>query len=132
MIDFRFFSFSFHFSIFVEFNSIFNIFSPEEQIASCSTDKQVIVWSRNLKSTENDDQHKWKPHRLGKFPETISHVSWSLTGGVLACSGGTSHVSLWKQDLSGGWVQLDDLSQDGEDGITSNAKGEGMELKAAL
>lgn len=109
-----------------------NIGLPEEQIASCSTDKQVIVWSRNLKSTENDDQHKWKPHRLGKFPETISHVSWSLTGGVLACSGGTSHVSLWKQDLSGGWVQLDDLSQDGEDGITSNAKGEGMELKAAL
>lgn len=41
-------------------------------------------------------------------------------------------MSLWKQDLSGGWVQLDDLSQDGEDGITSNAKGEGMELKAAL
>jgi len=89
-----------------------NIGLPEEQIASCSTDKQVIVWSRNLNQQDSDEQYNWKPHSLNRFPETISHVSWSLTGGVLACSGGTSHVSLWKQDLSGGWVQLDDLSQD--------------------
>jgi len=107
-----------------------NIGLPEEQIASCSTDKQVIVWSRNLNQQESDEQYKWKPHRLGKFPETISHVSWSLTGGVLACSGGTSHVSLWKQDLSGGWVQLDDLSQDGEHEMNSNAKGDHIEAKA--
>lgn len=108
-----------------------NIGLPEEQIASCSTDKQVIVWSRNLNQEHSDEQYKWKPHRLGKFPETISHVSWSLTGGVLACSGGTSHVSLWKQDLSGGWVQLDDLSQEEESGLVSHAKGDSQQVKAA-
>jgi len=108
-----------------------NIGLPEEQIASCSTDKKVIVWSRNLNQQEGDEQYKWKSHCLGKFPETISHVSWSLTGGVLACSGGTSHVSLWKQDLSGGWVQLDDLSQDGEE-ISASARADHNEPKAVL
>merc|ERR1712038_319319 len=87
-----------------------NIGLPEEQIATASTDNQVIIWSRNT-NLNDEVGRKWRPNILPKFDEVIMHLSWSLTGGILACSGGTNHVSLWKQDLSGHWLQVNDLNE---------------------
>lgn len=113
-----------------------NIGLPEEQIASCSTDHKVIIWSRNhleIPSGKNssDDileqniKRMWKSTVLPIQDEVISHVSWSLTGGILACSGGADHVSLWKQDLSGEWMRISDGEhmenlKDRNDGASNN------------
>lgn len=104
-----------------------NIGLPEEQIATCSTDRSVIIWSRSLSDNDNDEpsQNKWKPTPLPhNFEDVISHVSWSLTGGVLACSGGVNHVSLWKQDLSGQWQKINDLSQESGNNNKKQTTGE--------
>merc|ERR1712007_163380 len=60
-----------------------NIGLPEEQIASCSTDKRVIIWSRSLNNDGEQSEGSWKPVALHMvFEDVISHVSWRLTGGV--------------------------------------------------
>jgi len=101
-----------------------NIGLPEEQIATCSTDYRVIIWSRNhlegasgnangeADSLAELTKKSWKPTVLPLFDVIISHVSWSLTGGILACSGGVDHVSLWKQDLSGSWQRINDVNEE--------------------
>lgn len=108
-----------------------NIGLPEEQIATCSTDHKVIIWSRNHLDTNSSEKNSggksseatlenlnelarktWKPTVLPPFDEVISHVSWSLTGGILACSGGVDHISLWKQDLSGCWQRINDVNDE--------------------
>lgn len=47
---------------------------------------------------------EWKcttlPHN---FDAPLWRVSWSLSGNVLAVSGGDNKVSLWKEDLKGEW-----------------------------
>lgn len=39
----------------------------------------------------------------GKFPDTVWRVSWSISGNVLAVSCGDGKITLWKENLKGGW-----------------------------
>jgi len=39
-------------------------------------------------------------------------VSWSVTGNILAVSGGDNLVTLWKQTLAGDWEQIGQLTED--------------------
>ena len=75
-------------------------------IASASQDKTVRIWTaaptaNPAAQTEQD----WKCITLGgkEFDAVIWRVSWSLSGNVLAVSGGDNKVSLWKENLGGTW-----------------------------
>ncbi|MCJ1478979.1 GTPase-activating protein S13 [Lambiella insularis] len=70
-------------------------------IASASQDKTVRIWTS---SPTSDPSHptEWKPVVL-KFDAVTWRVSWSLSGNVLAVSGGDNKVSLWKENLKGEW-----------------------------
>ncbi|KAI4287902.1 MAG: hypothetical protein L6R35_002836 [Caloplaca aegaea] len=66
-------------------------------IASASQDKTVRIWT-------SDPAHpnEWKSTVLN-FEAALWRVSWSLSGNVLAVSGGDNKVSLWKENLKGVW-----------------------------
>ena len=66
-------------------------------IASAAQDKTVRIWTSDP-AHPND----WKPTVLG-FDAVLWRVSWSLSGNVLAVSGGDNKVSLWKENLRGEW-----------------------------
>ncbi|KAM0796255.1 putative nuclear pore complex subunit [Usnea florida] len=66
-------------------------------IASAAQDKTVRIWTSDP-SHPND----WKPTVL-TFDAVLWRVSWSLSGNVLAVSGGDNKVSLWKENLKGEW-----------------------------
>lgn len=74
-----------------------------QQIASCSQDRRVVLWTDQSASGAG-----WLPMQLATFPDVVWHVSWSVTGNVLAVSGGDNKVSLWKETLDGKWVCLND------------------------
>lgn len=67
-------------------------------IASASQDKSVIIWTQ-------EGAGPWtKKHLKGEnFPDTVWRVSWSLSGNVLAVTGGDNQVTLWKENLDGEW-----------------------------
>ncbi|GIY00504.1 protein SEC13 homolog [Caerostris extrusa] len=50
-------------------------------IASCSQDKRVIIWTKTKETP-------WTAKVLHTFDDVVWHVSWSVTGNVLAVSGG--------------------------------------------
>ena len=79
---------------------------PESKIASCSQDGQVIVWSYDGSSGS-----QWIPKVLQKYDDVVWHVSWSLTGDILAVSGGNNKVSLWKEGLDGEWNCISDIGK---------------------
>jgi protein transport protein SEC13 len=66
-------------------------------IASASQDKTVRIWT-------SDPAHpgQWNSKVLN-FDVVLWRVSWSLSGNVLAVSGGDNKVSLWKENLRGEW-----------------------------
>ncbi|KAL8799367.1 MAG: hypothetical protein Q9182_005939 [Xanthomendoza sp. 2 TL-2023] len=66
-------------------------------IASASQDKTVRIWT-------SDPAHPNEWHyTVLNFEAVVWRVSWSLTGNVLAVSGGDNKVSLWKENLKGEW-----------------------------
>ena len=72
--------FSFHFSI-----HCFNCY------IFCSMfvfpqDCRVIIWTNDGQSST------WTPKQLHKFSDVVWHVSWSVTGNILAVSGGDNKV----------------------------------------
>lgn len=67
-------------------------------IASASQDRTVIVWTK-----EGDGEWKKKLLRSDRFPDVVWRVSWSLSGNILAVSGGDNRVTLWKENLKGEW-----------------------------
>ncbi|KAH7040307.1 protein transporter sec-13 [Microdochium trichocladiopsis] len=66
-------------------------------IASASQDKTVRIWT-----SDNSSQGQWNVKVLN-FEAAVWRVSWSLSGNVLAVSGGDNKVSLWKENLRGEW-----------------------------
>ena len=70
-------------------------------IASASQDKTVRIWTCPA-SADTANASNWTSTEL-KFDAVIWRVSWSLSGNVLAVSGGDNRVSLWKESLKGGW-----------------------------
>ncbi|XP_019628172.1 PREDICTED: protein SEC13 homolog [Branchiostoma belcheri] len=77
---------------------------PTQTIASCSQDGRVIIW-------KSEDGTSWTSKVLNKFPDVVWHVSWSITGNILAVSGGDNKVSLWKESLEGQWVCVSDVNK---------------------
>lgn len=75
-------------------------------IATASQDRTVLIWSQG-----NDGQ--WKKQLLcdDKFPDVCWRASWSLSGNILAVSGGDNKVSLWKENLQGKWESAGEVDQ---------------------
>ncbi|KAJ8672980.1 hypothetical protein QAD02_004241 [Eretmocerus hayati] len=71
-------------------------------IASCSQDRRVIIWT-------STDYVNWSPHILNVFDDVIWSVSWSLTGGMLAVSGGDNKISLWRENPEAQWICISDV-----------------------
>lgn len=64
-------------------------------------DGTVMVWQSS--------DTTWKNTKLPKFPDVVWSVSWSITGNILAISGGDNKVTLWKETDSG-WNVRDHIS----------------------
>ncbi|KAI9844219.1 MAG: GTPase-activating protein S13 [Sclerophora amabilis] len=75
-------------------------------IASASQDKTVRIWTSDpntgAAASSAPSSGEWKSTIL-HFDAVVWRVSWSLSGNVLAVSGGDNKVSLWKESLKGGW-----------------------------
>ncbi|XP_034941080.1 protein SEC13 homolog [Chelonus insularis] len=78
--------------------------SPRAALASCSQDRRVVVWT-------STDYASWTPNVLNVFDDVIWNVSWSLTGGILAVSGGDNKVSLWRENSEGQWACISELNK---------------------
>jgi len=75
-------------------------------IASCSQDRRVIIWTNDHAAGSS-----WSCTVLHMFDDVVWHVSWSVTGNILAVSGGDNKVSLWKESVDGQWVCINDVSK---------------------
>ena len=73
-------------------------------IASCSQDRRVIIWANDGAGTA------WTPHELPTFSDVIWHVSWAVTGNILAVSGGDNKVGggVWVTSLRRRQCRADD------------------------
>ena len=78
---------------------------PRTTIASCSQDRRVILW------TNDGTSSSWNQRVLHTFEDVVWHVSWSVTGNILAVSGGDNKVSLWKETVEGQWVCISDVNR---------------------
>ncbi|KAJ8897991.1 hypothetical protein PR048_003351 [Dryococelus australis] len=74
-------------------------------LATCSQDRRVVVWACEEGSTA------WTPTLLHTFDDVVWSVSWSLTGNILAVSGGDNKVSLWKENNDAQWVCISEVSK---------------------
>ena len=70
-------------------------------------DKKVILWTQDGASAG-----AWNQKEI-QFSCVVWRVSWSVTGNILAVSGGDNQVTLWKESLLGEWTQIGQLSEDG-------------------
>ncbi|KAK5458278.1 GTPase-activating protein S13 [Exophiala xenobiotica] len=76
-------------------------------IASASQDKTVKIWT----STNPADSGSWTSAKTLEFDAVLWRVSWSLSGNILAVSGGDNKVSLWKEDLKGNWEMVREVTE---------------------
>jgi len=79
---------------------------PSNVLASCSQDGSVVIWTQDASS------NSWSKKVFPKFPEVVWRVSWSITGNLLAVSGGDNKVTLWKESMDSEWKCISDLEQD--------------------
>lgn len=79
---------------------------PISRIASCSQDCKVIIWTRD-ESTGGS----WNHTILPPFKDVVWHASWSITGDILAISGGDNKVTLWKESPEGEWVCVSEMEK---------------------
>nr|XP_058949466.1 protein SEC13 homolog isoform X1 [Pocillopora verrucosa] len=81
-----------------------NVGLPISTIATCSQDCRVVIWTK-----DEVNGGTWTSKVVKKFGDVVWHVSWSVTGSILAVSGGDNKVSLWKESLEGQWVCVSDV-----------------------
>lgn len=76
-------------------------------IATASQDRTVLIWTKEEKS------NVWKKSLLkkDKFPDVCWRASWSLSGNILAISGGDNKITLWKENLKGDWELASEVDQ---------------------
>ena len=80
--------------------------SGRSTIASCSQDRRVLIWTK-----EGESSQQWTAKELHSFEDVVWHVSWSVSGNMLAVSGGDNKVSLWKETIDAQWVRISDVSK---------------------
>lgn len=73
-------------------------------IATASQDKTVIIW------TSEGDGKPWVK-KVIPMDTVLWRVSWSLSGNVLAVSGGDNKVTLWKETLKGEWEKVTSVEE---------------------
>ena len=66
----------------------------------------MIIWS----NTDVNSSSAWTPKVLNTFDDVVWHLSWSVSGNMLAVSGGDNKITLWKENLEGQWVCISDGS----------------------
>jgi len=71
---------------------------PKTYIASASQDKSVIIWTSDAGGPFQK--------KVLTMDAVVWRVSWSLSGNVLAVSGGDNKVTLWKENLQGNWEKV--------------------------
>lgn len=76
-------------------------------IASGSQDKQVLIWTQKAK----DEPWEVTKLRGEPFPDVVWRLSWSLSGNILAVSGGDNKVTLWKEGLKGAWETAGEVTE---------------------
>lgn len=76
-------------------------------IATVSQDHTCIIWSQE----NNEGSWKKTPLQAERFPDVLWRASWSLSGNILALSGGDNKVTLWKEDLEGKWEPAGEVQQ---------------------
>jgi len=86
-----------------------NIGLPSTTIASCSQDGSVIIWTQE----EPNARFHYKIIKP-KGTEVVWRVSWSITGNILAVSGGDNKVTLWKESLEGEWKPIYNMDENGQ------------------
>ncbi|KAI5290641.1 GTPase-activating protein S13, partial [Ascosphaera atra] len=74
-------------------------------IASASQDNTVRIWT-----CDPSNPSEWNSQVL-QFNCVLWRVSWSLSGNILAVSGGDNNVSLWKENLKGQWEKVKDIEE---------------------
>ena len=81
-------------------------------IASASQDKTLRIWTTDGGDGggQGESQGEWKCTTL-EFDSVLWRASWSLSGNVLAVSQGDNKVSLWKENLGGGWQKIKDVEE---------------------
>lgn len=93
-----------------------------QKIASCGQDGAVIIWTQvhpvdsssanpGVMMDRAAASASWQPTLLHTFNDTVWQVSWSVTGNILAVTGGDNKVTLWKENLDGQWNCLSDINQ---------------------
>lgn len=75
-------------------------------IATASQDRTVLIWSQ-------DNNGVWQKQLLtdDKFSDVCWRCSWSLSGNILAVSGGDNKITLWKENLQGKWESAGEVDQ---------------------
>lgn len=75
-------------------------------IASVSQDCTCIIWTQ-------EGNEPWKKTLLqnDKFPDVLWRASWSLSGNILALSGGDNKITLWKENLESKWESAGEVEQ---------------------
>ncbi|KAG8215816.1 vesicle budding-related protein [Butyriboletus roseoflavus] len=95
-----------------------NIGLPRSYIATASQDKSVLIWTKDTPTAPwvktaldpSPTASQNTPTTPGKFPDVVWRVSWSLAGNILAVSCGDGKVTLWKENLKGGWECVSDMN----------------------
>lgn len=77
-------------------------------IASASQDKSVIIWTHE--SGGAGVGVSWA-RKVIPLDTVVWRVSWSLSGNVLAVSGGDNRVTLWKETLKGEWERVSSVEE---------------------
>jgi len=88
--------------------------SQVSTIASCSQDGTVIIWSRGDADGNVNGNSNWNKKSLPKFPDVVWRVSWSITGNILAISGGDNHITLWKESPDSEWKCISSVEESQE------------------
>lgn len=76
-------------------------------IASASQDKTVRIWT----SVNPADTSAWVLAKTLELDAVLWRVSWSLSGNILAVSGGDNKVTLWKEDLKNEWEMVREVTE---------------------
>lgn len=78
-------------------------------IASVGQDSQCVIWTKDQESKDNE----WKQTVLkeNKFDDVLWRASWSLSGDVLALSGGDNRITLWRENLQGQWESAGEINE---------------------